>query len=118
MNNLFFQDCIDACNECADACDNCATAFLDEKNIDELANCIRIGLDCADICRTASALMSRGSDFIELICSLCVTACVNCADECESEFNDYCRKCVAACRRCAEKCRDVLKEYAVLEGHR
>lgn len=50
-----FQSCIDACNGCAVACDRCAASCLKEKDLHAMARCIALDMDCAEICRLASA---------------------------------------------------------------
>jgi hypothetical protein len=51
-----YQSCIEACNTCADACDYCSIACLQEDDVKMMAECIRLDLDCAAICRLAAAL--------------------------------------------------------------
>jgi hypothetical protein len=100
------QKCIDACDVCAQACDHCATACLEEPDVKELLDCIRLDLDCADICRMASAAMSRGGPAIATICNSCAEVCEMCAIECEKHRHmEHCRACAEACRKCAEECR-------------
>ncbi|MGH8131595.1 MAG: four-helix bundle copper-binding protein [Steroidobacteraceae bacterium] len=103
------QSCIEACNDCAVACDHCATACLGEENVKALARCIALDIDCAEVCRTAAALMSRGSEFSAEFCELCAKVCDACAEECERHDMDHCRACAEACRRCAEECRRMAK---------
>jgi hypothetical protein len=70
-----------------------------------MANCIRLDRDCADACRVAATLMSRGSQFAQQLCALCAAICDACAKECERHEAEHCRRCASACRRCAEECR-------------
>ena len=100
-----FHECIEACQECAAACDHCSTACLDEKDVAMMAHCIRLDLDCAQVCRLAASAMSRGSDFARQICAMCADICDACADECGRHQHDHCQQCAEACRRCAEECR-------------
>src|SRR5262245_31186917 len=99
------QSCIEACFECAQECEHCTDACLNEKNVAELARCIRLDQDCAQLCWAAVAYMSRGSEFVSGICQLCAEVCDACAEECEGHHMDHCRRCAEACRRCAEECR-------------
>lgn len=105
MPHQTMQTCIDACNECATACDHCASACLQEADVKSLARCIQLDIDCAEICRTATAFMSRDSEFASDMCAACADICDACADECERHDMDHCRECAAACRRCADECR-------------
>ena len=70
-----------------------------------MARCIQLDMDCAQICRLAAALMSRGSQFAEDLCRVCAEVCEACADECSQHEHDHCQRCAEACRRCAEECR-------------
>lgn len=101
------RECIEACQACADACDHCATACLQEANITEMARCIALDIDCAQICRYAAGVMARGSDFAGSVCQLCADICDACAEECEQHSAGHCQRCAAACRRCAEICRQM-----------
>ncbi|HYD80423.1 MAG TPA: four-helix bundle copper-binding protein [Paucimonas sp.] len=108
MTNTHFDSCIEACNQCAAACMHCASACLKESDVNMLARCIALDLDCAEICRTAAGLMARDSDFAVSICMVCAEACDVCAEECERHAAmDHCRLCAEACRRCATECRDM-----------
>jgi len=101
-----YQTCIQACNDCAVACDHCASACLGEQDVKTLARCISLDLDCAEVCRAAAALMSRGSEFAAEFCETCAQICDLCAEECEKHSKmEHCRACAQACRRCAEECR-------------
>jgi hypothetical protein len=104
MNETDLQSCIDACNACADACNHCTSMCLQEPDVTPMAGCIRRNIDCAQLCRTAAALMARGSDHAKSMCQVCVEACRACGDECGKHAMDHCQQCAAACRRCAEAC--------------
>jgi Domain of Unknown Function (DUF326) len=100
-----YRSCITACEECADACDHCATACLAEPNVAEMARCVRLDMDCAQICRLAAGFMARGSELAAQACQACADVCEACGEECARHKNDHCQKCAEACRRCAEECR-------------
>jgi hypothetical protein len=104
MEHLQFDSCIRACYACAAECDNCATACLHEADPRELAECIALDLDCADICRTAAAFMARASENSEEICAVCAEICSACADECRRHPMEHCRACAEAALRCADEC--------------
>jgi hypothetical protein len=108
-----FRSCIDACNACAEACDYCATACLGESDPKPLADCIRLDIDCAEICRLATAYMSRDSAMVANLCRICAEICDACGDECEKHAHmEHCRLCADACRRCADECRQVVMGMA------
>jgi hypothetical protein len=99
-----YESCLRACNACADACDDCSTACLKEPDIRSMAECIRLDLDCAAICRLAAGFMARGSARATEICRLCADICEACAAECQKHPADHCQRCAEACRSCAAEC--------------
>lgn len=105
MPHESMQTCIDACNACASASDHCASSCLAEKDVQAMARCICIDIDCAEVCRVSAALMSRGSELVSIQCEACAQICEACAAECERHDMQHCRECAQACRRCAEECR-------------
>ena len=107
MSHEQYRDCIDACNACADACDHCSTACLREPNVSDMARCIQLDIDCAQMCRLAAGAMARSSEFASQICSLCAEICEVCGDDCARFSSDHCRSCADACRRCAQACRQM-----------
>ncbi|RFA27940.1 four-helix bundle copper-binding protein [Alkalilimnicola ehrlichii] len=100
-----YRSCIDACYACAAACDHCAAACLQEQDVNMLAECIKLDIDCAEICRLAAGYMARDSAKVSAICKLCAELCDTCAAECEQHEHGHCKECAQACRRCAEECR-------------
>ena len=108
MTREQFESCIAACNASAEACNQCAVACLFEPNREELARCVQLDMDCAEICRLAAAYMARGSELTGEMCAFCADVCDACAEECERHEMSHCRKCAAACRACAQECRNML----------
>ena len=105
-----FQECIDACMACAVACSNCAIACLEEENVGELRQCIRLDLECAAVCRAAAEVMSMQGTSSAHLCRVCADICSACADECSKHAEmgmDHCRECAEACRKCAEACESM-----------
>lgn len=105
--------CIEACAECADTCAACADACLAEDNVAEMVDCIRLNLDCADVCRVTGTLITRPShrDAPALRAQLqaCIEMCKACGDHCEQHSAiEHCRICAEACRACAEACETML----------
>lgn len=71
-----------------------------------LARCIKLDMDCAQICRLAAGYMARGSELAGMICNACADVCDACAEECEQHRQmEHCQRCADACRRCAAECR-------------
>lgn len=102
-----YQACIEACDACVLACNTCAAACLREADPRPMARCIAFDMDCADLCRLASTLMVRDSEYARDVCSICATVCEACADECSKHDIDHCQRCAQACRRCASECKGV-----------
>jgi hypothetical protein len=112
MPHQQFQSCIDACNACAVACDHCAVSCLAEKDVKAMVRCIQLDMDCAEICRLASAYMARGSELAGTICETCAEVCEACGDECaKHSAMEHCKQCAEACRRCAEECRRMAGQH-------
>ena len=106
--------CIDACYACAGACTSCADACLAEEMVAELRQCIRLNLDCADICAATASLATRrtgsNEEVIRKTLEACATACRTCGDECASHaaMHEHCRICADSCRACERACRNAL----------
>ncbi|RYI99321.1 MAG: four-helix bundle copper-binding protein [Acetobacteraceae bacterium] len=110
--------CIEACFDCAQTCTNCADACLAEPHLPELVHCIRLNLDCADLCgatgRIAARLTKPSRAMTEAALQACLTACGACGDECRGHagMHEHCRICAEACDACAKACRGLLDEMA------
>jgi hypothetical protein len=106
--------CIEECYACAQSCTACADACLGEEQVAELTRCIRLNLDCADVCGATGAIMSRQTapapELLRAVVQLCVDACGLCAEECgrHADHHEHCRACAEACRRCRQACEDAL----------
>jgi hypothetical protein len=102
--------CIEACFECAQSCTACADACLGESTVAELTQCIRLNLDCADVCQATGSLASRrtGSDesLLKTMLQACAEACRRCGDECSrhAQHHRHCAVCAASCKRCEDAC--------------
>ena len=105
---------IDAMTDCAQACIADTDADLGEQNVTEMVRCIRLCLNCADVCTAAGAVASRSADYdadvIKPLLEACVAICRSCGDECEqhARMHEHCRVCADACRRCEQACRELL----------
>ncbi len=105
---------IDAINDCAQACVADTDADLAEQNLAEMVRCIRLCVDCADVCAVAARVISRPADYdpnvTKPLLEACVAMCRSCGDECErhARHHEHCRVCTEACRRCEQACRDLL----------
>jgi Domain of Unknown Function (DUF326) len=109
---------IDALGDCAQACTACADDCLSEQDVQELVKCIRLNLDCADVCVATARVASRQTEYdanvTRPLLEACASACKSCGDECErhARRHEHCRICAEACRRCERACRDLLAAMA------
>ncbi|MBI5547102.1 MAG: four-helix bundle copper-binding protein [Deltaproteobacteria bacterium] len=107
-------DCIRACSICQQACVACADACMGEKAIDRLKRCIRLNLDCADICVATERVLSRQEapdlSLLRHQVESLALACRVCADECAHHKDAYahCKVCMDACKACEQSCNDLL----------
>jgi len=105
---------IDALSDCAQACTADADDDLSEQNIAEMVKCIRLCLDCADVCAATVGVTSRQTEYdanvTRSLLEACATTCKSCGDECErhAHMHEHCRVCAEACRRCEQACRQLL----------
>ena len=105
---------IDAASDCAQACVADTDADLSEHNLAEMVTCIRLCLNCADVCTATAGVISRpaayDADVARPLLQACVAICRSCGDECErhARHHAHCRVCAEACRRCEQACRDLL----------
>ena len=105
---------IDALSDCAQACIADADADLREQDLAEMVTCIRLCLDCTDVCTATLGVVSRqtASDAAVTgpLLEACIGICKSCGDECErhARHHPHCRVCAEACRRCEQACRGLL----------
>jgi hypothetical protein len=108
--------CIEECYGCAQTCTTCADACLGEDNVSQLVQCIRLNMDCADICAATGAMASRrtGSNIEVLRTTIqaCAEACRVCGEECRkhAQMHEHCRICAEACESCEQACRDAVSQ--------
>jgi hypothetical protein len=112
--------CIEACYECDEACTACADACLGEQGqVESLVKCIRLNLDCADICAATARVVSRQTEpdanVTRAQLGACIAACKSCGDECERHAQhgmEHCRVCAEQCRTCERACDQLLQAIA------
>lgn len=90
--------------ECTKACYNCFIKCLEEKDTPIMAACIKINVDCAQICQTTAAFISRGSEDSKSLMKICVEICKKCNEICSKHNPDHCQQCADACYKCAIAC--------------
>ena len=105
---------VDALSDCAQACTADTDADLSEQNVTEMIRCIRLCLDCADVCTATIGVSSRQAEYdanvARPLLEACAAICKSCGDECErhAQMHEHCRVCAEACRRCEQACRELL----------
>lgn len=110
--------CLEECYACAQTCTACADACLGEQSVQQLTQCIRLDLDCADVCTATGSVATRrtGSNeqVIRQMLAACETACRLCAEECERHagHHEHCRICAESCRRCERACQEASRSLA------
>jgi hypothetical protein len=113
-NDTLIQ-CLEECYSCAQSCTSCADACLAEEKVAALRQCIRLNLDCADVCRATGTLATRrtGTNEQTIVAMLeaCELACRLCAEECEkhASMHEHCRICAEHCRRCEKACNEAIR---------
>jgi hypothetical protein len=114
--------CIERCISCAQSCTACADACLSEDMVDKLRRCVRLDLDCADICMTTGAVASRRTEpseqLVLQLLEICANVCQLCAEECEEHASQHqhCKICAAECRLCEESCRQAMQDVGGTSG--
>jgi hypothetical protein len=105
---------IDACFDCAETCTACADACLASGAVEKLLCCVRLSLDCVDVCDATGKLLSRQSgpnaDVVRAQVRACIAASRTCAEECQRHAArfEHCGVCADACRRCERACEDLV----------
>lgn len=100
-----------AAAQCSLVCTTCADACLSEDAAGHLSECIRLNLDCAELCGATARMLARPGhqdrETLERLLEACTRACRACAEECDShaEMMKHCRICAETCRSCAEACQ-------------
>ena len=114
---LAVSTCVIACFDCVQVCNACADACLSEDMLGDMVECIRMDLNCADICAATGATVARtGTRYggydgsTATLLRACAAACHRCAEECEQHAaaHGHCRICAETCRRCAAMCEELL----------
>ena len=99
------RNLIEILSNCAADCNHCAASCLEEYDVNKLSRCIKLDIDCAEICNLAISFISRGSEHAEHLLHEYAHICEACAAECEKHSRmEHCRKCAEICRTCAEAC--------------
>ena len=110
--------CLEECYSCAQTCTSCADACFGEQMVQQLTQCIRLNLDCADVCAASGSIATRrtgsNEEVIRQMLRACETACRLCGEECERHagMHEHCRICAESCRGCERACAEALRSMA------
>jgi hypothetical protein len=80
-----------------------------------MVKCIRLCLDCADVCTATAAVTGRQTEYDSSVTRplprACVAVCGGCGDECgrHARMHEHCRICEQACRRREQACQELLE---------
>ena len=81
-----------------------------------LLRCIRLDLDCADLCLATGKVLSRQAagepTLARALVQACAEACHLCGNECARHGEhgmEHCRVCAEACHRCELACRALIE---------
>lgn len=119
VDAALLTEATEALLDCAQSCTACADACLAENDVAAMVRCIRLNLDCADICDVTMRVVSRQTEYDANLTraqlEACAQACKSCGDECEQHGKagmDHCRVCAEACRRCEDACRRLAQSMS------
>jgi hypothetical protein len=118
MRRDVLGECIEACALCEFACVSCADACLGQPALESVRRCIRLNLDCADLCALTSHLVSRAFSaepkLVQAQLEICASLCQVCEVECRKlgTVHDHCQICAHACSHCEALCREAAVQVA------
>ena len=98
-------------SECAAACETCVARSIEHAagGMAEMAACIRLSRECAELCRAVIVLATARSSRLPDLARICAAACDECAAQCQAHaaHEPACARCAETCPHCAEACRAV-----------
>lgn len=110
------DECIRLCLACYRSCEQTfAGHCLEQGGRHVEPEHARLMLSCAEVCRTAAALMLHRSPQHALQCGVCAALCRQCAQSCR-EIGGM-DECVRACEACADSCERMAAAAPTGQGH-
>ncbi|HWE06371.1 MAG TPA: four-helix bundle copper-binding protein [Rhizomicrobium sp.] len=112
--NVALIHCVEECYNCAQTCASCADASLAEDDVKMLARCVRLNLDCTDMCVATGAIATRHlvseSPMLREILAACELTCRRCEEEClkHASHHAHCRVCAEVCANCRKACEAAI----------
>lgn len=98
-------ECIDNCFEAAQAAEYCADQCAEQGS--EMARCLRLCRDVADLVTLHARWMARNAEHSSRLAAVCADLCETCADECAQYDHEHCQIAEDALRACAASCREL-----------
>lgn len=109
------DECIGLCLDCYRSCEQTFAGHCLEQGGKHVApEHARLMLSCAEVCRTAAALMLHQSPQHALQCGVCAELCRQCAQSCRDVGGMD--ECVQACEACAESCERMAAAAPPCQG--
>jgi hypothetical protein len=109
-------ECIEACALCEFACLACAEACLSGVELEKLGTCVRLNLDCAEICLATRTLVAEALLFaprlVHAQLMVCARLCASCEAECRrlGVPRDFFSVCARACAHCETLCFETSQQ--------
>ena len=94
-------------------------AMQNDSNVEDvraMVRCIRLDLDCADVCLTTGRMLSRQTEpdmsVVARQLEACIAACRSCGAECDKHAPHmaHCQACAAACHNCEQACQRLAQD--------
>lgn len=107
-------ECIEMCQRCVASCTACADECLGQADIAQFRRCIRLNLDCAEVCNTVARLVSRRGQpelsSLRALLEAATTICAATASEAQkhAETHEHCKLNAEICLACARGCDAAL----------
>jgi hypothetical protein len=79
--------------------------------IERLKPCIRLNLDCADVCLATGARTGANEQILRQMLQVCAAAWQVCGEQCQGHAgpHEHCRICAESCRRCEQACHEAMR---------
>lgn len=111
---------VDAASDCELICQICADACANSEAAAQLGACMRLDVDCAEVCHTAAVVFARlpiaETEFAAALLQTLIVVTERCEEECNKhgEDHEHCRLCALACSRCARAARALRESWGPL----
>lgn len=118
-DNEYLSEVVESCLRCAAVCRICADACLSEDKVAPLVQCIKLNVECANVCQTTANLLVESGTVGGQVELHQLQACLNivqaCAEECarHAPMHEHCQVCEESCRKCIDACRQYLSKFEV-----